>query len=110
MRKNKEIQRGKHLIIVMLLIALTIGTLITGCGTSTSTEQVVTEHTDSILKPITKDLYYDGNTKIVYWWNGYLNHFDHATAPTPYYSENGNLCKYHPETGEIYDITEDMVE
>lgn len=81
MRKNKEIQRGKHLIIVMLLIALAIGTLMTGCGTSASTEQAVTEHTDSILKPITKDLYYDGNTKIVYWWNGYLNHFDHATAP-----------------------------
>lgn len=110
MRKNKEIQRGKYQIIAMLIMVLTMSALITGCGTSASTEQVVTEHTDSILKPITKDLYYDGNTKIVYWWNGYLNHFDHATAPTPYYSENGNLCKYHPETGEIYDITEEVTE
>lgn len=50
-------------------------------------------------------LYYDNETGIVYWWGGVLGYSQSATVPSAYYSSNGLLCKYDPETGHIEEIS-----
>lgn len=59
------------------------------------------------LTPIIPDaLYYDSDTKIVYFWGGQMHSDlnDEGTTPTPYLSEFGNYCRYNSSTGEIEDI------
>lgn len=58
------------------------------------------------LKCIGDDLYYNIQTKIVYWWNGNFSsdYYDSSTMPTAYYGPNGRLCKYDPDTKTLYEI------
>ena len=49
-------------------------------------------------------LYYDSNTRIVYWWNGELNIAYCATTPSPYYAPNGFPYRYNPETNTLEEI------
>lgn len=50
-------------------------------------------------------LYYDINTNIVYFWNGFMGSFnDCNTAPSPYYAPNGLPYKYNPSTNTLEEI------
>lgn len=49
-------------------------------------------------------LYYDSTTRIVYWWNGYLDGIKWDTTPTPYYAPNGKPYTYNPETNAFEEI------
>lgn len=54
--------------------------------------------------PVGEGLYYDFTTGIVYWWNGSLGIYNHSSTPTPYYSPNGLLYRYIPETNMLEEI------
>lgn len=58
------------------------------------------------FKKIEDQLYYDINTKIVYFYNGpyAARHY----PPTPYYASNGFPYRYNPETNSLEEI-DDMV-
>lgn len=49
-------------------------------------------------------LWYDSATGIVYWWNGKMNYLRSDTTPTPYYSSNGLLYRYIPETNTLEEV------
>lgn len=55
------------------------------------------------LKAINDSLYYDTTTGVVYWWNGYYSS-QWAIVPSPYYSPNGLMYKYNPETNTLEEI------
>lgn len=48
-------------------------------------------------------LWYDSNTLIVYWWNGWTVQ-NCATTPSPYYAPNGLPYRYNPETNTFEEI------
>ena len=94
--------------IKLLLLTTTIILLfsLAGCGTEVSTVHVGnTEMTTNIfgkyaLEHIGNGLYYDTNTRIVYWWNKTRNN----TIPSPYYAQNGLPYRYNPETNTFEEI------
>ena len=97
-----------------LLVGL-IGCMLTfslvGCGES-ATLNVNVENKEELsgttlgkgnLIEIGNNLYYDSATRIVYFWNGYMNgHL--SISPTAYYSLNGLPYKYNPETNTFEEI------
>lgn len=100
-----------------LLLSLVLIFTLSGCTNETkmvvlNTEiegisQVINNNVlgKSALVEIGNELYYDSVTGIVYWWNGYLNDYDRAcTTPTPYYSSNGLLYRYIPETNILEEV------
>ena len=46
-------------------------------------------------------LYYDPATNNVYMWNGSYGIVNNATVPSPYYTADGEIYKYNPETKEL---------
>ena len=66
-----------------------------------STDTEPKENIDA-FKKIEDQLYYDINTKIVYFYNGpyAVRHY----LPTPYYASNGLPYKYNPETNTLEEI------
>ena len=66
----------------------------------------------SAMIEIGNGLYYDSTTGIVYWWDGTLMPFrsNADTTPTPYYSPNGLLYRYIPETNTMEEIRPDLYE
>lgn len=54
------------------------------------------------FKKIEDHLYYDVNTKIVYFYNG--PYAARPSLPTPYYAPNGLPYKYNPETNALEEI------
>lgn len=58
------------------------------------------------FKNIEDQLYYDTNTKIVYFYNGpyAARHY----PPTPYYASNGFPYRYNSETNSLEEI-DDMI-
>ena len=59
---------------------------------------------ESAMIKIGNELWYDSTTGIVYWWNGYIYSANCATTPTPYYSSNGLLYRYIPETNTLEEV------
>lgn len=57
----------------------------------------------SALIEIGDKLWYDSTTRIVYWWNGWINGTT-ATVPSPYYAPNGLPYRYNPETNTFEEI------
>ena len=58
----------------------------------------------SVLEPIPgkENLYYYSTTHIVYIWDkSLLNHYAYMA---PYYSKNGKLCTYDPETSKLTEL------
>lgn len=49
---------------------------------------------------IYEGLYYDPATNNVYMWNGAYS-INSATVPSPYYTADGEIYKYNPETKEL---------
>lgn len=79
----------KHIVklIVSLLFCILVLSLI-GCK----------KQGDTNLRMGYSELVYDPNTHIIYYDNGVYG----GSVWTPYYSENGNMCRY--ENGEIIEI------
>jgi hypothetical protein len=50
-------------------------------------------------------IYCDLDTGIVYWWNGW--NYGTGELPSPYYSANGNLCRYNRANNSIEEIKGD---
>lgn len=103
----------KNTIIAVIICAvlLYIGVCISGCGESTqssSSQEPVTHNmigVNALVElPIGEGLYYDYTTGIVYWWGGYMTNSYCSTTPTPYYSPNGLLYRYIPETNMLEEI------
>ena len=104
----------KRIIVLTLLSMLTIN----GCNTkeaislnvkSSDTEISQTLNNNALgvpaLKKIGNGLWYDTTTGIVYWWNGFLSNISEvSTPPTPYYSPNGLIYRYIPETNTLEEI------
>ena len=108
----------KKCLCLSLLLAITL----TGCiekevvtvNTNSSDNVSQTINTNiigvSALIKIGNGLYYDSATGIVYWWNGRMHYSQADTTPTPYYSSNGFLYEYIPETNTLQEIRSDIYE
>lgn len=83
---------------------------LSGCGSTPNENEIETHNmigTNALIElPVGEGLYYDYTTGIVYWWNGVLDnvHVANNTTPTPYYSPNGLLYRYIPETNSLEEI------
>lgn len=96
-----------------LFIALAAGVLmLSGCGSSEPVH-VNVENSEKLqsntfginnLIKIGDKLWYDSATRIVYFWNGYLERWRCDTTPSPYYAPNGKPYKYNPETNTFEEI------
>lgn len=103
----------KTMIIMLLVCILTLSSV--GCTSmSSSTDEPANNEEENqtdvfgkdALEPIGNGLWYDTNTKIVYWWNGvlYTTCESCATTPSSYIAPNGLPYKYNPETKELEEI------
>jgi hypothetical protein len=110
--------KKRNKIITILLLTTTLLFSLTGCKSEETVVTVNVENKEefhntafgkSVLIEIGDGLYYDSTTKIVYWWNGYLNDFypDNDTIPSPYYAPNGLPYRYNPETNTFEEIEEE---
>ena len=104
----------KRIVILTLLLMLTIN----GCDTKESitvnvksSDNEITQTLNSnvlgvsALKKICNGLWYDTTTGVVYWWNGFLSNISEvSTPPTPYYSSNGLIYIYIPETNTMKEV------
>lgn len=83
--------------------------LLTGCGEKTvlsvndGNKKVFSEKNigKEAMIEIGSGLYYDSNTKIVYWWNGILDQNYKSTTPTPYLAPNGLPYRFNEETNKL---------
>ncbi len=98
---------------INLLIILTVLLLsFTGCGAEkvvkVNVEGEENIHSETLgldsLISIGNGLYYDSTTRIVYWWNGYLEGSYSSSTPSPYYAPNGFPYRYNPETNTFEEI------
>jgi len=105
-------------IIIAALVFISISLIFTGCD-EPKTVNVNVESDSSIsgtafgksaLIEIGDRLWYDSTTRIVYWWNGYLNGGDCATTPSPYYAPNGLPYRYNPETNTFEECKLEVTE
>lgn len=104
---KKDIKKMIVTIFILLLMLLSL-TITTGCTIRIETGKETIEEPKLgtySLKRIENELYYDSATGIVYWWNG-VSYGTFATMPSEYYSSNGLLCKYNPETRHIEELEE----
>lgn len=72
-------------------------------------EDLNSNHFGELIK-ISDYLYYDSMTRIVYWWNGYVNYSYSSISPSPYYAPNGLPYRYNVETNTFEMIESDEVE
>ena len=111
MEPNKKKDIIKMIITILVLtIILLITVTVTGCNKTGAVQEekesqvLINSKGVYSLIHIGNGLYYDSETGIVYWWGGVLGYSSGATIPSAYYSSNGLLCKYNPETGHIEEI------
>lgn len=90
--------------LIMLALAVMIGLAgLTACSSETNATPMLNMGKDSLIE-IGDCVYYDSYTGVVYWWNGYMKTGHSNTSPTPYYSPNGYLYRYIPETNTLEEI------
>lgn len=102
----------KRKLLILLTMTLLCSSTLFGCGSSSNVVINVENKENlnniiigkSALIEICDGLYYDSTTRIVYWWNGYMDGFRYDTAPTAYYAPNGLPYKYNPETNTLEEI------
>ena len=94
------------------LVLICIILILTGCvnkkvevNVSEGGNDKVMLSSDNLKSIISNKLYYDTETKIVYWWNGRLGLSETSTTPSPYYAPNGLPYKYNPDTNTLVAIT-----
>ena len=99
-----------------LVLSLLLTLILSGCGKKEMVtvnmispddgiSQVINNRTIGVsaLIRLGNGLWYDSTTGVVYWWNG-MNTTPAVTTPTPYYSSNGFLYRYIPETNTLEEI------
>ena len=93
------------------LILICIILILTGCGNKSvevnvagSENNKITLSSNNLVSIVSRKLYCDTKTNIVYWWNGVLTNTDASTTPTPYYAPNGLPYKYNPNTNTLVEI------
>ena len=86
--------KNKTKIIITIFLLFTL--LLTGCASLTE----VDHEYDSNLIYIKDDLYYYKKTKVVY----IIFNKGVGICLSPYYSSNGNLCKFDEETNSFIEI------
>lgn len=105
-------------ILGLIIITVAITIMLSGCGRKeVIAVNVQTENDGGISQAINNNilgetamieigngLWYDSTTGIVYWWNGQMNYLQADTTPTPYYSSNGLLYRYIPETNTLEEV------
>lgn len=62
----------------------------------------------SAMAELGDGVWYDTTTGIVYWWNGFYNASYASNTPSPYYSSNGYLYRYIPETNRLEEVKTDI--
>ena len=72
-------------------------------------EDLNSNHIGELIK-ISDYLYYDSMTRIVYWWNGYVNYSYSSISPSPYYAPNGLPYRYNAESNTFEMIESNEVE
>jgi hypothetical protein len=93
----------KKFLAIILVIVLTLS--LTACGASPDVESDDIILGKSGLMELGNGLYYDVNTRIVYWWNGNLNGVSSGyVTPSPYYAPNGLPYRYNPQTNTFEEI------
>ena len=104
--------------LLILFTTLLLSCSVVGCDEETVVN-VNVEETDNLsnnkfgtsaLIEIGDGLYYDSTTGVVYFWNGLLGCYYHATTPSPYYAPNGLPYKYNTETNTFEMIGSNEVE
>lgn len=104
-----------------LVFGLLLWVILSGCATEEvvmvnvqSSEDGVSQIANdriigkSALVEIGNYLWYDSTTGIVYWWNGIMTANSASIAPSPYYSPNGYLYRYIPETNRLEEVKTDI--
>ena len=104
-----------------LILSLALIITLSGCGEKEVVTVNIESNNDvsqgismvlgkSAMIKLGNGLYYDSVTGIVYWWNGNMYKLQADTTPTPYYSSNGLLYRYIPETNTLQEVRSDMYE
>ena len=80
----------------LVLVVICVTTMFCGCGSTNPSQSQTLEQSNQqmLYVPGEKDLVYDTKTHIVYYYYQYV----------PYYSENGYICRYNPNTDAIEEI------
>lgn len=90
----------KKFIAIILIVVMMLS--VTACGGEPSTESDGILLGRSGLMELGNGLYYDINTRIVYWWDG-----NHSTMPSPYYAPNGLPFQYDHLLNKFVEIEYD---
>lgn len=99
-------------LLCIVLICIAIFTLV-GCGAEKPAVIVNVENDSNLsgqifgettMIEIGNGLWYDSTTRIVYWWNGIIEHYHTDTVPSPYYAPNGLPYLYNPKTNTLEEI------
>jgi len=97
--------------ITSIILVIIFVTSLVGCTTPAETETSVDEEVQSSFIAINKEKYqteflvYDSQTYIVYYYMNSSYVKKSSAYLCPYYSANGNLCRFNPDTGAIEEIT-----
>lgn len=102
-------------VLLILATLLLLSCFLTGCEAESVRVNVGNETSiygtvfgKDALVGIGGGLWYDSTTRIVYWWNGFLNYGSYAaTTPSPYYAPNGLPYRYNPETNTFEEICDE---
>ena len=92
------------LIIVFSLVGCTVEEKIISVNVENDSSLSGKAFGKAAMIEIGSGLWYDSTTRIVYWWNGMLGAYNHATTPSPYYAPNGLPYLYNPETNTFEEI------
>lgn len=103
-----KMNRIKYLLLTLLLLFS-----FTGCSTrmvavNFENEEYINNlvYGTNALIEIGNGLYYDSNTRIVYWWTGIISGVNEAKDISAYYAPNGLPYRYNPETNTLEQIGE----
>lgn len=95
----------KKFIAIILVVVMMLS--VTACGGEPAAESDDIIFGKSGLMELGNGLYYDINTRIVYWWNGRFDMSNYSTTPSPYYAPNGLPFQYDPMTNSFEEIRYD---
>lgn len=102
----KEIFKATIKIFIISFLLCSVLILFTNCGASKEDGEDIKYYIGTVSFIKNNDyLYYDDETKIVYFWNVRIhnNRYD-SISPSPYYAANGLPYKYNPETRTFEEI------
>lgn len=90
----------KKIVLLGLLLSVSIG--LTGCSFENNSNFIPVNNKG--FTNITEILSYDSNTKIIYYLINDGKGYSSVGYMSPYYSENGKLCKYNVKEQKIEKI------